>query len=81
MQDYAPGHAARYTREKLIEEGIILTDWPPFSPDLNLIECVWKLMKQWIQDTYGARARCLKYGELREGLPTRMGRNYTGTTP
>jgi ketohexokinase/beta-glucosidase len=40
MQDGAPGHVTRETKQDLEERGIIIIFWPPFSPDLNLIERV-----------------------------------------
>ena len=66
MQDNAPGHAAAATREDLLERGVIPIFWPPFSPDLNPIETVWKWMKEWIQHTYGDKR--LSYDKLRKAV-------------
>ena len=48
MQDNAPGHAVKKTREEFAERGIPVILWPAFSPDLNLIKTVWNKMKDWI---------------------------------
>ena len=32
--------------------GIDITDWPPFSPDLNLIEHCWVHVKEWVTQHY-----------------------------
>jgi len=53
MQDGAPSHTAAATKEELCERGVPIIIWPPYSPDLNPIETVWNLMKDWIQDNYG----------------------------
>jgi hypothetical protein len=47
MQDNAPPHIARYTITELTMRGIkLLERWPPYSPDLNIIEVVWAVMKR-----------------------------------
>ena len=67
MQDNAPGHAARITQEELQERGIHVIAWPPFSSDLNPIEKVWNIMKNWIQDHYGDHDK-LSYNALRKAV-------------
>lgn len=39
-------HRARVVREKAEELGIRLVYLPPYSPDLNPIECIWKSVKR-----------------------------------
>lgn len=65
MQDSAPGHAAGDTKQDLAERGIIVIFWPPFSPDLNPIERVWHIMKNYIQDNYPEN---LSYDKLRAAV-------------
>ena len=48
MQDGAPGHAAADTKKELEERGIRVIFWPPFSLDLNLIERVWHIIKNYL---------------------------------
>jgi hypothetical protein len=52
MQDNAPAHRAKITKVNLARRRIRWIQWPPYSPDLNLIEHVWKWMKDWIQEHY-----------------------------
>lgn len=53
MQDNAPGHAAKETKALLASLAIITVNWPPYSPDLNPIETLWKHMKEYLQKRYG----------------------------
>lgn len=52
MQDNAPAHRSLETRINLLDRHIHWIPWPPYSPDLNLIEYVWNWMKNYIQDRY-----------------------------
>ncbi|KAI1006251.1 hypothetical protein K3495_g1974 [Podosphaera aphanis] len=52
MQDNAPPHVAARSMEDFEERSITPIDWPPYSPDLNPIEHVWKIMKDKIEFKY-----------------------------
>ena len=51
-RDNAPCHKSAKTRANLCLRGISFIRWPPYSPDLNIIEHVWNWMKNWIQNYY-----------------------------
>ena len=42
MEDNCPVHRAETIRDYLAENYIQTVEWPPYSPDLNIIENVWR---------------------------------------
>ena len=70
MQDGAPGHAAGNTATELQERGIEVIYWPPFSPDLNPIEKVWHIMKNYLQDNFPEN---MSYDRLRDAVKEAWG--------
>jgi hypothetical protein len=49
VEDGAPAHRAQKTKERRAELNIQSLDWPPSSPDLNIIENIWCLLKNRLQ--------------------------------
>lgn len=56
QHDNAPCHASSLTQSNLQRRRIPIIEWPPYSPDLNLIEHVWVIMKRHIQNNYVRRS-------------------------
>lgn len=41
QQDNAPIHTSRVVKKWISEQNVKLMEWPPYSPDLNIIENLW----------------------------------------
>ncbi len=46
QQDLAPAHTAKSTKIWLKDHGVGVLDWPANSPDLNLIDSLWGIVKR-----------------------------------
>jgi hypothetical protein len=52
MQDNAPIHTSKAVAKWFLDFSIPITDWPPFSPDLNPIENVWFQLKKTVLELH-----------------------------
>ena len=84
QQDNAPPHTARSTKAFFAQKNIVvLQNWPPHSPDLNVIENIWAYMKHAISrtnpQTLATLIACIK--DCWHNLPVRVVHNLIDSIP
>jgi len=52
MQDNASIHTAKKTRQWFEDNMIYVVEWPPYSPDMNPIEHLWRWLKEKLNELY-----------------------------
>lgn len=51
QHDGAPAHRCKLVKSFLTESGVEVLQWPPHSPDLNIIEYLWKSLSEMVYDS------------------------------
>ena len=71
QQDNSSVHTAHIIRDALEERGVELLSWPPYSPDLHLIENIWFYLKVQVEKSFPADLRDLakKVQEAWDAMP------------
>ena len=72
MQDNAPIHTAKIITKFLQENGVKVLKWPPYSPDLNLIEHLWFILKEMVYRVNPDIEKLTGEEEIKEALGTAL---------
>ena len=77
MQDNAPIHTANKVKDWFQEQRIHHTDWPPYSPDLNPIEHVWRHLKNIVLEIHPELQHISGKENICEALETALREAWT----
>jgi transposase len=72
MQDNASIHTAYKVRDWFKEQRIPCVDWLPYSPNLNPIEHVWKVLKKTVLDLHPELEDIQGEENIRQALGTAL---------
>lgn len=50
QHDNAPIHTARVVKQWIKDQNVKLLEWPPYSPDINIIENIWGLLSRGVYE-------------------------------
>lgn len=83
QQDNAPCHRAKIVKEWMKDNGIVTTDWPPYSPDLSPIENIWSHIDRQLHGIdMDSLEKCGdKIQEIFNNIPVSMCRNLIESMP
>lgn len=77
QQDNATIHTAHTTRHFLSSNSIRVLDWPPRSPDLNIIEHVWHYLKTEVYKLQHATCKDDLWSKTESVMPTMWSEDMT----
>lgn len=60
QQDNSRVHTAKIIKAYFEDRDIYVLPWPSKSPDLNLIDKAWSMLKGGLKESYGSRAELVQ---------------------